>query len=595
MMIHIFKRPLRFARFLPVLAMPLVAACAQSGTVQSAASASGTVTVGIIALNDFHGALEPQKTAVLIPAEGEGGVKPVPAGGAAFLASAVDSVRGQYTYSATVAAGDMTGASQISSSLFLDEPAVGVLNRIGLDFTSVGNHEFDSGTDELLRKQAGGCAQFTAQKPCQVEPFGGAKYRYLAASTRRADGSTLFPATGIKTFGKGRRAVKVGFIGLTLKGTPSLVSPDGIKGLTFADEADTINAEAPRLRAAGADVVVVLIHEGGYTSGKPNPSGCENLTGPIKGVIDRLAPGVDVVISGHTHWSYVCDYATINPRQPILLTSAGVSGQLITDITLQIDPVASRVVSKRARNVIVQSDPYQSPRGPVDEAKELPRFTARPDVAAYVGKYREAANAYALRPVGSLGGPADRAPSAGFPNQGGPAGNLIADAQLAATAGAGAQIAFMNPFGIRKPIAPEPDGSVNFGAIYAAQPFNNTLITQSMTGAELKAVLEQGFDDEGPKQVLTPSAGFSYAIDLSRPVGSRVVTMTLGGAPIDPAAIYRVTTNSFLAGGGDSFSLFNRQRDAVIGISDLSALEAWLKAVPPRAVPTEDRVKRVGG
>jgi 5'-nucleotidase len=304
---------------------------------------------------------------------------------------------------------------------------------------------------------------------------------------------------------------------------------------------------------------------------------------------------VDVVISGHTHWAYVCDYATINPRQPILLTSAGVSGQLITDITLEVDPVAGRVVSKRARNVIVQSDPYQSPRGPVEEAKELPRFAPRPDVAAYVGKYREAADAYSLRPVGKLAGPADRAPSAGFPNQGGPEGNLIADAQLAATAGAGAQIAFMNPFGIRKPITPEADGSVNFGAIYAAQPFGNTLITQSLTGAELKAVLEQGFDDDGPKQVLTPSAGFSYAIDLTRPLGERVVTMTLNGAPIDPAATYRVTTNSFLAGGGDSFSLFNRQRDAVVGTSDLAALEAWLKAIPPRMVPSEDRVKRVGG
>lgn len=584
----------RFARFLPALLLPVLAACATSGGVQSAGSAR-TVTVGIIGLNDFHGTLEPPRTAVLVPADAENGVKPVPAGGAAFLASAVDSVRGQYRYSITVAAGDMTGASQISSSLFLDEPAVGVLNRIGLDFTAVGNHEFDSGTDELLRKQSGGCAQFTAQKPCQVEPFGGAKFRYLAASTRRSDGTTLFPATATKTFGKGRRAVKVGFIGLTLKDTRSLVSPEGVKGLTFGDEADVINAEVPRLRAAGADVVIVLIHQGGYTSGKPNPSGCESLTGPIKSILDRLGPGVDVVVSGHTHWSYVCDYATINPRQPILLTSAGVSGQLITDITLEVDPVAGRVVSKRARNVIVQSDPYQSPRGFVDEAKELPRFAARPDVAEYVGKYREAAKAYALRPAGRLAGPVDRAPSAGFPNQGGPEGNLIADAQLAATSGAGAQIAFMNPFGIRKPIAPEAGSSVNFGAIYAAQPFNNTLITQSLTGAELKAVLEQGFDADGPQQVLTPSAGFSYSIDLSKPIGERVVAMSLNGVPIDPAATYRVTTNSFLAGGGDSFSLFTRQRDAVVGGSDIDALEAWLKAVPPRAVPSEDRVKRVGG
>ncbi len=588
-------RAARFARLLPFALVPLLAACAQTGAVQSAPQTARTVTVGIIAINDFHGAIEPPKTAVLIPGDTDAGTTPVPAGGAAFLASAVDTIRAQYPNSATVAAGDLIGASQIASSLFLDEPTIGVLNRIGLDFTSVGNHEFDGGADELLRKQRGGCAQFTARKPCQVEPFKGARFRYLAASTRRGDGTTLFPATGIKTFGKGRAAVKVGFIGLTLKGTPSLVSPDGIKGLSFGDEAETINAEVPRLRAAGADAVVVLIHEGGYTSGTPNPSGCENLTGPIKGILDRLAPGVDVVISGHTHWSYVCDYGAINPKEPILLTSAGVYGQLVTDITLEVDPAAGRVVAKRARNVIVQSDPYQSPRGFVSEVKELPRFAARADVAAYVGKYSEAAKAFALRPVGKLAGPVDRAPSAGFANQGGPEGNLIADAQLAATAGAGAQIAFMNPFGIRKPITPEADGTVTFGAIYAAQPFNNTLITQSLTGAELKAVLEQGFDANGPQQVLTPSAGFTYAIDLTRPVGERVVAMTLNGAPIDPAATYRVSTNSFLAGGGDSFTLFAQQRDALVGMPDIDALETWLKSVPPRAVPAEDRAKRVGG
>jgi 5'-nucleotidase len=593
-MIQTHSRPLRFARLLPALLLPMLTACATSGAVQSVGGAGNTVTVGIIGLNDFHGALEPPRTAVLVPADLPNGVRLVPAGGAAFLASAVDSVRAKYRYSVTVAAGDMIGASQISSSLFLDEPTIGVLNRIGLDFNAVGNHEFDSGTDELLRKQSGGCAQFTAQKPCQIEKFGGAKFRYLAASTRHSNGTTLFPASGIKTFGSGSRSVKVGVIGLTLKGTPSLVSPDGIKGLTFGDEAEVINAEVPRLRAKGADVVVVLIHEGGYTSGTPNPSGCENLTGPIKSILDRLSPGVDVVVSGHTHWAYVCDYSTINPRQPILLTSAGVSGQMITDITLEVDPVAGRVVSKQARNVIVQSDPYQSPRGPVEQAKELPRFAPRPDVEAYVGKYREAAKAYALRPVGSLAGPVDRAPSAGLSNQGGPAGNLIADAQLAATAGAGAQIAFMNPFGVRKPIAPEADGTVLFGSIYASQPFGNTLITQSLTGAELKAVLEQGFDADGPQQVLTPSAGFAYTIDLSRPIGARVVAMTLNGTPIDPAAIYRVTTNSFLANGGDTFSLLIRQRDAVVGMPDIAALEAWLKAVPPRAVPSEDRVKRVG-
>ncbi|HQD99619.1 MAG TPA: bifunctional metallophosphatase/5'-nucleotidase [Novosphingobium sp.] len=593
-MIHRTDRAPRLPiRLLPAAALlPLLAACAGQGGVRSSI-ADGPVTVGIVALNDFHGALEPPKTAVLVP-DGAGGTRPVPAGGAAFLASAVDSVRAKYPNHVTVAAGDLTGASQIASSLFLDEPAIGVLNRIGLDFNAVGNHEFDQGTEELLRKQTGGCGQHTSRKPCQIEQFKGAKFRYLAASTFRADGSTLFPATAMRSFGKGRRKVQVGFIGLTLKGTTDLVTPEGIRGLTFGDEAEAINAAVPRLRKAGADAVVVMIHQGGYTSGIPDPGACQNLTGEILPILKRLGPGVDVVVSGHTHWSYVCDYGQIDPAKPILLTSAGVYGQLLTDITLEIDPRARKVVAKRARNVVVQSDPYVSPRGPVNQAADLPRFAPRADVAAYVGTYAEAAKAYSLRPVGKLSGPAVRASVGGLNNQGGSLGNLIADAQLAASAGAGAQIAFMNPFGIRTPLNPAADGTLTFGDIYACQPFNNTLITQSLTGAELKAVLEQGFDDNGPLQVLSPSAGFAFRFDLSRPVGNRVVEMVLNGQPIDPAANYRVTTNSFLANGGDSFSLFARQREAVTGMSDLDALEAWLKSVPPRQVPAEVRASPAG-
>ena len=583
----------RLVRLLPAAALlPLLAACAGQGSVRSAA-ADAPVTVGIVAINDFHGALEPPKTAVLAP-DGKGDTRPVPAGGAAFLASAVDSIRAKYPNHVTVAAGDLTGASQIVSSLFLDEPAIGVLNRIGLDLNAVGNHEFDQGTEELLRKQNGGCAQHSARKPCQIEPFTGAKFRYLAASTFRADGSTLFPATAMRSFGKGRGKVQVGFIGLTLKGTTDLVTPEGIRGLTFGDEADAINAAVPRLRGAGADAVVVMIHQGGYTSGKPDANGCENLTGEILPILKRLEPGVDVVVSGHTHWSYVCDYGTVDPAKPILLTSAGVYGQLLTDITLEIDPRAGKVVAKRARNVIVQSDPYVSPRGPVTEATDLPRFAARADIAAYVSKYSAAAKEFSLRPVGKLSGPATRAPIGGLNNQGGSLGNLIADAQLAASAGAGAQVTFMNPFGIRTSLNPAPDGTLTFGDIYACQPFTNTLITQSMTGAELKAVLEQGFDDNGPLQVLSPSAGFAFRFDLTRPVGDRVSAIMLNGKPIDPAATYRVTTNSFLANGGDSFSLFPRQREAVTGGSDLEALEAWLKAIPARQVPSEVRASPAG-
>ena len=278
------------------------------------------VTVGILAINDFHGSIEPPKQSVLAP-DGKGGTVQVPAGGAAYLASAVQTLRGQYRYSATVSAGDLISASQLASSIYLDEPTIGVANRIGLDFNAVGNHEFDRGRQELLRMQRGGCKQYTVRKPCQVERFTGARFKFLAASTITESGQPLFPAYGLKSYGQGARKVTVGFIGLTLKGTTDLVSPGGIKGLTFRDEAKTINALVPQLKAKGADAVVVLIHQGGQQDKPNDPSGCSGFSGDIVPILDQLDPRVDVVVSGHTHRAYVCDYAQINPAHPLLLTA----------------------------------------------------------------------------------------------------------------------------------------------------------------------------------------------------------------------------------------------------------------------------------
>lgn len=588
----------RITRFLPTLLLaPALAACAGQGAIRSAAApATGPVTVGIAALNDFHGALEPPKTSALI-GDGKGGVVQIPAGGAAWLASALDSVRAQYPNHLTVAAGDLIGATQLSSSLFLDEPAIGVMNRAGLEFNAVGNHEFDRGRDELKRKQDGGCQRHTALTPCRLEKFKGAKFGYLAANSIEPNGSTLFPATAIRSFGSGKRKVKVGLIGLTLKETGDLSSRDGLKGIHFADEADTVNALIPDLKAKGVSAIVLLIHQGGYTKGTPDPSSCPQLTGAILPILDRLDSRVDVVVSGHTHWSYVCDYAQYNPAKPFLLTSAGVMGQLVTDITLEIDPATQRVVAKRARNVIVQSEGYATRIGRIEPKDVVPRFTPRADVAAYVGKYVDASKVEIQRPAGSLAGEVRR-PGGDSSWNGGSLGNLIADAQLAATRTAGAQIAFMNPFGIRAPhiLSPAADGTLTFGQLYQVQPFTNGMVTQSLTGAELKAALEEGLDDHQPKQLLSASAGFSWTYDLTRPAGSRVVAMTLDGKPIDPAATYRVTTNSFLANGGDSFSGLARQRDAAIApITDLEALEAWLKATPARAVPAEERAVEAKG
>lgn len=577
--------------FRPIAALAIVLALAACATIPSAPSppsGSAPVTVGIVAINDFHGSLEPPRQSAFVP-DGKGGSLGVPAGGAAWLASAVDSIRGKYPNHLTVSAGDMISASQISSSLYLDEPTIGVMNRIGVEFNAVGNHEFDRGRDELMRIQNGGCEQHTTRLPCQLEPYRGAAFKFLSASTTKEDGTTLFPATGFKSFGSGKRKVGVGIIGLTLKGTPELVSPAGIRGLTFGDEADAINRAIPGLKAQGADAIVVLIHQGGRTRPQTDPSGCEGFAGDIQPIIARLDRQVDVIVSGHTHWPYVCDYAAIDPAHPVLLTSAGVYGTYVTDIALEIDPVADRVAAKRAINVVVQSEPYVASRGAVANSDAVPRFEPRPDVRGYVARYVDAAKEHSQRRVGALSGPAEKGAAAAI-DQGGRLGALIADAQLAATASVGAQIALMNPFGIRAALVPATDGSVTFGALYAVQPFNNELVTQTMTGAELKALLEQSFADSGPEQFLSPSAGFAYVIDRQAPAGRRVASMTLDGKPIDPAASYRVTTNSFLANGGDGFSELTRQRDRAQGGNDLDALEAWLKIAPPRAVPAEPRV-----
>lgn len=574
---------------LPLAILALLGACAGPQAVRHARTAP--VEIGIIAINDFHGALEPPRAFVQAP-DGKGGTIAVPAGGAAWLASAVDAVKAGHPHSVVVGAGDLTGASQLASSLYLDEPAVGVLNRIGLEFNAVGNHEFDRGWKELLRLQNGGCERQTRLEPCRLERFGGARYRYLSAGTFTADGSTLFPATGLKSFGSGAARVTVGFVGLSLRDVPILVAPDQVSGLAFGDEAEAINRAVPLLRSQGADAVVVLIHQGGRTAGA-DPDGCDDLTGAIRPILDRLGPGVDVVVSGHTHWQYVCRLGDSGDGTPILLTSAGAHGTLVTDITLRIDPVAGRVVAKQARNVIVQSPGYAGGRGEVPGTALYPRFAPRADVAAYVARYLDDAKALIARPVGRISGPAAKPES--DRGQGGPLGNLIADALLDAGRAAGARIAFTNPFGIRAPIDPAPDGTVTFGQVYAAQPFNNELVTMTLTGAQVRAGIEEGLDDQGTPQVLAPSTGLAFRFDPARPAGSRVTSLTLEGKPLDLAADYRVTVASFLAEGGDGFTTFTLGTDRVRGIVDNEALQQWIAAVPVREVPREERAARIGG
>jgi 5'-nucleotidase len=567
--------------------LPLPAALALAACATVPATPPAPVEVGIIAINDFHGALEPPRAAVsVVDANGQG--FGVPAGGAAYLATAVEQVRAKYVNHLTVAAGDLTGGSQLPSAIYLDEPAIGVMNRIGLEFTAVGNHEFDRGTTELTRLQRGGCGKNTNREPCALEPFGGAHYQYLAANVIGPDGRTLFPGTALKTFGTGRNAVTIGLVGLTLKGTDALVSASGIAGYRFEDEVETINAAVEQLKSQGADAIVVLFHQGVRTADPPNPDGCNNPTGELAPILPQLDPRIDIIVSGHTHWQYICEWPSKQPGRNFLVTSAGLYGKLVTDIRLTIDPASGRVLTRGADNVIVQSEAYRGANSQVEIRPEYPRFAADPEVAAYIGQYVQAAQGFSNRTIGKVSG-ASALGVDGNSAMGGTLGNLIADAQLAATRSAGAQIAFMNPFGIRAALNPAEDGSVTFGMLYRVQPFDNTLVTMSLTGAQLKAVLEQGTDGAPTNQWLSPSTGFVYRYDMSRPVGDRITAMTLNGQPIDPNATYRVTANSFLSDGGDSFTGLKDGRDKVVGQSDVSALEDWVRGVAVREIPQELR------
>ena len=539
------------------------------------------VDIGLIAFNDFHGNLEPPHIA--IPIRSQQGVERVPAGGAAYLASAIAQLKARHPHHAVITAGDMVSASPLVSALFLDEPTIEAVNHMQIDFSAVGNHEFDRGWQELLRLQQGGCEKFTVREPCQIsKPFEGAKFRFLAANTVREDGQPLLPATGIKRFTQGNATVAVGFIGMTLKATPTMVSPAGVKGLRFEDEAATANALVPQLRAQGADVIVVAIHEGGYTDAKVLEHECSGINGDIVPILERLDPSVDVVVSGHTHQAYVCDYGRINPSRPFLLTSAGQYGALLTEVSLRVDTASRQVVRKTAHNHIVQGEAFTGSQGLVPLNAAVPAYPADPFVQQLVARYKAAAEPLAQRPVGRASAPLLRVRNEALESA---LGNLVADAQLAATRApekGGAQLSFMNPGGLRADLVPDAQGQLRYGQLFSVQPFGNNIMARTYTGAQIRAVLEQQFaggtsTPQSPR-VLSVSEGFGYRYDLSQPAGSRISQMTLHGKPLEDTAEVRVAISSFLASGGDGFTVFMEGRDTTGGDLDLDVLEAY---VPP--------------
>jgi 5'-nucleotidase len=556
-----------------------LAALLLAGCVQTGPASDRPATLQIIAFNDFHGHIGADDQTVVPPGSARDAPR-MKAGGAVNFAAAVARLRAENPQSAVVTAGDLISASPLVSGHFLDEPTVRVMNDIGIDFSALGNHEFDRGQQELKRIQSGGCAKYTLREPCQVMPdFPGASFRLLAANVRMADGGTLFQPFGIKALKVGRRTVRIGFVGMPLRGTPGIVSPGGVAGLTFADEAQTANALIPALRKAGADILVVLIHEGGVMKADTDQADCANMQGDLKPILAKLDPAFDLVISGHTHNAYVCDYASVDPTRPFLVTSAGQYGTLLTRITLDYDARGRKLIGKRAENLVVAQSP--------DSAAQ------QPAIAALVARYEAATQGVRNRVIGTVAG--------SLPNKVDPSGqtvlgNFIADAQLAAMSApekGGARIAFMNGGGVRAPITPGADGAVTFGDIYAAQPFGNTVVVKALTGAAIKAALEAQFQDIDLPRFLSPSQGFTYAYDRSRPVGQRVFDMRLNGQPIAESASYNVAMNSFMAQGGDGFTMFGEAPLVADGPSDLDALAAYVADRPGRTPPALDRIRDV--
>jgi 5'-nucleotidase len=471
----------------------------------------GSVDVQLLAINDFHGQLTPPTGST---------------GGLGYLATHLGELEADNPNTLFVSGGDLIGASPLVSGLFHDEPTIEGMNLLGMDLAVVGNHEFDDGVAELYRMQDGGCHP----DGCQANHvFEGADFPFLAANVVGSNGHPIFPAYKVRSFAGAR----VGFVGVVTKSTPMIVTRSAVAGLTFLDEVDTVNRYVAKLKATGVNTVVVLFH------GSPSPT-----------MVAAMDPVVRVVIGGHSHGTFVRRLGDVT------VTMAGSTGRNITDIDLTIDRSTGLATDVAARNVSVTRDVP-----PDDSASEL--------VADYLALAAPLAN----RVVGSI-----TADISGLP-----LGTLIADAQLEATSSAstgGAVVAFMNPGGVRDGLSygqvsgGELPGEVTYGEVFSVQPFANMVVTKTMTGAMIEAVIKQGnlYDSTSLTYVRTPG-----------PSGWEISELMINGVPILPEVSYRVTMNSFLADGGDGFTVFTQGTEPLVGAADLDALVAYFGAHSPVA------------
>lgn len=573
----------------PLAAAVLLASCA------GAPAPREPVTVRVIAFNDFHGNLEP--AGLNLPwgdPQQPGRIKRLNAGGAAWLAGTVQALREGATHSVVLHSGDLIGGTPLISALFRHESTIDIANRIGIDLAIPGNHEFDAGKDELLRVLRGGCAANAPEATTASCPFGshaGARFPVFAANVLTTDGQTLFPPSVVREFG----GVRVGFIGAVTKITPSIVVPSGVAGLRFTDEAQAINAEARRLQAQGVRALVAVIHEGGDTGtpGQPlewNDAGCPNPRGAIFEIVRRLDAEIDIVFSAHTHQGYRC---VIDGRAVMQATALG-RGLSVADLV--IDPATGDIDRTRSahRNLPVFNAGSDAAlrahilaSEPEPWASALKKAQGSAPIAARVAEYAQAAAPRAQRPVGRIAGSFDRSGRTDSS-----AGRLIADAQYLATKAAdrgAAEFSLMNPGGVRSDLlcrgtAPCP---VTYGDIFTMQPFGNSLVVLTLTGAELRQMLE---DQQRPGRnsatFLSPSSTLTYRWDAKAPHGQRVQDLRIAGQPVAPTRDVRFTVNSFLAEGGDGFVMLQRGRNRLGGELDLDALTLHLRSSPaPDPVP----------
>jgi 5'-nucleotidase len=538
------------------------------------------IVVKIAAFNDFHGNLNPPTTGSRVPdPSSEQGTVELPTGGIEYLSTLIGELKARNPRHAVVAAGDLIGGSPLVASLFLHEPTIELLGHVGLEFTALGNHEFDAGRAELLRIQRGGCAEDRAAS-CRSGAFRGAQFQYLAANViDQASGRPLLQPYAIKTFSTpSGGSFDIAFIGLVTRDTVNLVIPSGIAGLSFADEARAANALVPELRARGIEAIVVLIHEGGRNRSEAfEDTTCADFRGPIEDIVARLDTAIDFVISGHTHRTYICRIAGR------LVTSAGAEGRFLTDIDLSIDPGTRDVVAASARQRAVVNDAAVNPL-----PAKYPALAKDARVSAQVRQYNERAAPLAQRRLATLTDTINRTVT---PAGETPLGSLIADAQLEATRSRGAQIAFMNRGGMRTDLR-GTDGYLTYSDVFAVHPFGNLLVTLTLTGEQIDTLLEQQWSVTDT--ILQVSAGFYYEWSASAAPGMRVdiSRIRLDGKPLDPQRDYRVTVNDFLAQGGDGFTLFKQATDLVRGVMDVVALENYVSAHVPLKAPPAGRIVR---